>query len=150
MRRHAGNAAHNVRVRSRRVLPARIAAVNSRYHTPAVAIVLHGAICCALAISGQFRSLVVLSTVSMLLIYFACALAAIQLRRRGVRTQGAPFVLPGGPTIPILACIVVAWMLTSASRKEYISVIVVLVVATMLYVLRATTRSLQAHASVAQ
>lgn len=117
-------------------LPRRFGTVNERTHAPAVAIAAHAAACCAFAITGTFRSLVVLSTVSTLLIYLACCFSAIQLRRRNIHTDGPPFRLPGGPAIPLLASVVVIWMLTSASRVEYTSVGVVLVVATALYFIR--------------
>jgi hypothetical protein len=45
-------------------------------------------------------------------------------------------VLRGGPVIPLLACVVVVWMLSSASRIEFISVGVALVIATVLYAIR--------------
>jgi basic amino acid/polyamine antiporter, APA family len=117
-------------------LPARVGSVNARFHTPVVAIVIHAAVCCAFAISGSFRSLVVLSTVSTLLIYLATCLAAIELKRRDVRSDGPPFRLRGGPVVPLLACVVVVWMLSSASRTEFISVAAVLVVASVLYFIR--------------
>lgn len=117
-------------------LPRKFGTVNPRHHSPAVAIAAHAAACCAFAITGTFRSLVILSTVSTLLIYLACCFSSIKLRRRNVRADGPPFVLRGGPTIPLLAAVVVIWMLTSASRVEYISVAIVLVVATVLYFIR--------------
>jgi len=117
-------------------LPARFGSVHPRHHTPVIAIIAHAAACVAFALTGTFTSLVVLSTVSMLLIYLATCLAAIQLRRRDVRTDGPPFVLRGGPVIPLLACVVVVWMLSSASRIEFISVGVALVIATVLYAIR--------------
>lgn len=128
-------------------LPARFGTVNARHHTPVVAIVAHAAACCAFAITGSFRSLVVLSTVSVLLIYLACCLATIQLRRRDVRSDGPPFKLSGGPVIPLLACVVVVWMLSSAGRIEFISVAIVLIVASVLYGIRQTLVTRRAPAT---
>lgn len=124
-------------------LPARVGSVNARHHTPAVAIVVHAAVCCTFAISGTFRSLVVLSTVSTLMIYLATCLAAIELRRRDVRSDGPPFRLRGGPLVPLLACAVVVWMLSSASRTEFVSVAAVLVVASVLYYFSSRTLTLR-------
>jgi APA family basic amino acid/polyamine antiporter len=117
-------------------LPRKFGTVHKRYHSPTVAIVAHAAACCAFAITGTFRSLVILSTVSALLIYLGCCFSTIELRRRNVLADGPPFTLRGGPTIPLLASVVVIWMLTSASRVEYISVAIVLAVATVLYFIR--------------
>lgn len=117
-------------------LPKRLASVNPRFHSPAAAIVVYATLTCALAITGTFRTLVILSTVSILLVYLITCLASIQLTRRDVRADGPPFRLPGGPIVPLMACVVVVWMLTSASRREYISVAVAVVVASVLYVIR--------------
>jgi amino acid transporter len=117
-------------------LPKRLGTVHQKYRTPAVAIIVHSALACLLAITGTFRSLVVLSTVSILLVYLATCLASIQLRRRDVRADGPPFNVPGGHTIPILACLVVIWMLSSASRTEFLSVAAAIVLASILYVIR--------------
>jgi amino acid transporter len=117
-------------------LPKRLGTVHQRYHTPAMAIIVHSVLACLLAITGTFKSLVVLSTVSILLVYLATCLASIQLRRRDVRADGLPFILPGGHTIPILACVVVVWMLSSASRTEFLSVAAAIVLASILYVIR--------------
>lgn len=118
------------------ILPKQVGTVSARHHTPAAAIVVHSTLACILAITGTFRSLVILSTVTILLVYLATCLASIQLTRRDVRADGPPFRLPGGPTIPLLACVVVAWMLSSASGKEFMSVGVTIVVASALYVIR--------------
>jgi amino acid transporter len=119
-----------------RFLPQRFGRVNDRYHTPATAIVVHATFACALAISGTFTSLVVLSTVAILLVYLGTCLSSVQLSRRNVQADGPPFRIPGGPTVPLLACVVVVWMLTSASRTEFISVGATLCVASGLYLFR--------------
>jgi APA family basic amino acid/polyamine antiporter len=118
------------------LLPARVGAVHARFRTPYVAIGIHGVACCAFAMLGTFRALAVISVVAALLLYLACALAVLELRRRDVRTDGTPFQAPGGPVVPVLACGVVLWMLSSASRLEFLSAGAVIVVASGLYLLR--------------
>ena len=118
-----------------RHLPSVFARVHARFHTPWVAIAVHASAALAFALSGTFNKLVVLSVVATLLIYFACAIAVLVLRRRGVRTDAPPFVIPGGPIVPVIACAVVAWLLSRATRAEYIAVGVTLVIAIILYVL---------------
>jgi basic amino acid/polyamine antiporter, APA family len=61
-----------------------------------VAVVLHAAVACAFAVTGTFRALAVLSVVATLLIYLACCLAVLALRRRGVQAAGAPFRVQAG------------------------------------------------------
>ena len=78
----------------------------------------------------------VLSAVGILLVDLACCLAVLELRRRDVRAEGAPFRIAGGPIVPILACAVVVWLLTSARVVEFLAVSGVLVGASVLYLLR--------------
>ncbi|MDQ2889546.1 MAG: APC family permease [Gemmatimonadota bacterium] len=128
-------------------LPARVGSVNPVTHTPVVAIVLEAVVTCGFAISGSFRSLVVLSTVSTLFIYIVTCLAAIQLKRKNVTAGGPPFQLRGGPVVPLLACVVIVWMLSGATRKEFISVGATLAAALVLYLVRAYYRPTSALVS---
>ena len=121
-------------------LPARVGSVSPRYHTPVIAILLYGALTCGFALTGTFQSLVILATVSTLFVYIVTCLAAIELRRRHVVADGPPFEPIGGPVIPLLACGVIVWMLTGAARKEFIAVGATLVVAAILYSIRAIAK----------
>jgi len=118
------------------LLPARLGAVHYRFRTPHVAIIAYAALSCAVALSGSFRVLAVLSAVGILLVDLACCVAVLELRRRDVRAEGVPFRIPGGPVVPILACVVVTWLLSSASSAEFLAVAGVLVVASVFYLLR--------------
>ncbi len=128
-------------------LPASVGSVNPVTHTPAVAIILEAIVTCGFAISGTFRSLVVLSTVSTLLIYIVTCLAAIQLKRKHVTADGPPFHLRGGPVVPLLACVVIVWILSGATRKEFISVGAMIGVAVILYAIRTFYRPTSARVS---
>ena len=98
--------------------------------------IVHASICCALALSGTFQVLAVLTTVATLLVYLGCCLAVLELRRRDVRTEVPPFRVAGGPVIPLLACVVVLWMLKSAGRREYFATGGILLAASALYLAR--------------
>ena len=129
-------------------LPKAVANVHPRFFTPYVAIVLQSAIVCALAIANEFEALAVLANLSALLLYFACAIAGYMLKRRGIQDDGAkPFSLPGGPTVHILACAMIVWLLTSITRTEWTKVGLVLVVATVIFA--ATRRGRFGNAGVA-
>jgi APA family basic amino acid/polyamine antiporter len=119
-----------------RLVPPQVGAVNARFHTPHVAIAIYAVVCIALALTGTFRGLEVLGSVTSLLIYLACAVATMELRRRDVRSDGPPFCIPGGPTVPILASLVVLWLLSNAGRAEITALAWVLLVASVLYWLR--------------
>ena len=118
-------------------LPRQLASVHPSFHTPWLAIVLQSAVCCALAVRNEFEALAVLANLSALLLYAMCAVAAWELRRRGVQNEGTtPITLPLGPTVHILTCVVIAWMLTSITLSEWRAVGMVLVVATVLFFFR--------------
>jgi amino acid transporter len=117
-----------------RLLPAAIGSVHPKYRTPHVAIALHAALCLAFAVTGSFEKLVVLATIATLIVYLICCLAAIELRRRDIRDEGAiPFKVPGGPVIPILASAVVVWLMSASTRQEVLAMMGMLVAQTVLY-----------------
>jgi basic amino acid/polyamine antiporter, APA family len=117
-------------------LPQAFARVHARYRTPAVAIVAHTAVVCAVTVVGSFGSLLLLANVAVLSMYFLCCAAAWQLVRRDVRMNGEPFRVPGGATIPIAACVAIAWVLSHATREEFEVEGAVLLAATALFLLR--------------
>lgn len=100
------------------LLPAALAKVHPRFQTPYVAILVFAAIACALAVLGAFKSLAILGTSSVLLVDVGVCLAVLRLRQRRVQTTDAPFVIPGGPLVPILGATVCVWVLTNLSREE--------------------------------
>lgn len=100
------------------LLPAPLAKVHPRFQTPYVAILVFAGIACALAVLGAFRSLAILGTSSVLLVDVAVCLAVLRLRQRGVQSAESPFVIPGGPLVPILGATVCVWVLTNLSREE--------------------------------
>jgi len=100
------------------LLPAPLARVHPRFQTPYIAILVFAAVACALAVLGAFRPLAILGTSSVLLVDVAVCLAVLRLRQRGVQSVDAPFVIPGGPVVPILGATVCVWVLTNLSREE--------------------------------
>jgi APA family basic amino acid/polyamine antiporter len=100
------------------LLPAPLAKVHPRFQTPYVAILVFATIACALAVLGAFKPLAILGTASVLLVDVFVCLAVLRLRQRGVQTADAPFVIPGGPLVPILGATVCVWVLTNLSRDE--------------------------------
>ena len=81
-----------------------------RFHTPHNAIVIYGVVVGAIALSGTYETLTVFANLAALMLYFLCAIAAYVLRKRDVRTDGEPFLAPGGPLVPIAACLSLAWL----------------------------------------
>jgi amino acid transporter len=115
------------------LLPAPLARLHPRSHTPWIAIMVYATIAWALASVGSFGVLVLLANVALLVGYLLCCLAAIELRRRGVQAAGRPFEVPGGPLVPALACVVVLWLLSHATAQEFAVTGGAVVVAALLF-----------------
>jgi amino acid transporter len=114
-------------------LPAPLAAVHPRFHTPHVAIVVQSLAVFLLAASGGFEQLAILANLSALLLYLACCAAAWELRRRNVRSGGVPFRVPAAGLVPALAAAVIIWLVTSVGARDWLAVGAALVVAAAIY-----------------
>jgi amino acid transporter len=114
-------------------LPSQLALVHPRWRTPYVAIVLQTVIVIAVAVSGTFERLAVVANGSVLLVYLACCAGVIQLRRRGVQENGAPFRVPFAAAVPVLAIAAIIWILTSLDVTAWKALLLVAVVAMIVY-----------------
>lgn len=118
-------------------LPPSLSTVHARHHTPHVAIVVYAALIIGLAVSGTFEHLAVLANLTAFFLYILCAVAVWILRRRDVRTSGKPFLIPGGPLIPLAACLANAWLIYETAGPQDASGIAALVaIAVALYLVR--------------
>ena len=112
--------------------PRALANVHPRYHTPAVAIVVQSVLAMALALSGSFVQLAMLSVIARLTTYIGTA-AAVPVLRRKYGTRPDAFRIPGGPTIPILALLLCLVFLMSAQWHNLVAGLVALVVGAVIY-----------------
>jgi APA family basic amino acid/polyamine antiporter len=129
-------------------LPGAIAAVHPTYRTPYVSIAIQSALACTLAITSAFEKLAIIANVAALLVYFACSLAAWQLRRRDVRAGGIPFRVPGGGVVPLLSCAVIIGLLSSITLPEWRVLALIIGVASVLFaVTRRRREALAARAA---
>lgn len=127
-------------------LPKTLSAVHPQFHTPHIAILVYGVGVGAIALSGTFETLAVFANLAALMLYFLCAIAAWVLRRRDVRTDGEPFLAPGGSLVPIAACISIAWVFyETVERTQFIALVLVLAVIFILYGLRAWRLQSRSH-----
>ena len=118
-------------------LPRAFGVVHPRHHTPHVAILAFAAVALAFGLSGSFERLAILVNLASLLVYVVVALAAWRLRARGVRLEGEPFRLPGGPLVPVLACAAIgAVIVATVSAAEVAAMAAAIAVATGIYVVR--------------
>ena len=96
-----------------------------------VPIIVQSVLTWILAMTNGFESLVILSNVSVSMVYLGCAAAAWKLRT----TQPVPgaFRVPGGAIVPVLAAAAILFLLSSVTLKEWSVLAVVVVAAAPLY-----------------
>ncbi len=121
------------------VLPKWFAHVHPRFRTPDVALISYAAAAFALSFWSSFQELAVLSNMAVLLLYILCCLAALELNRRDVRSDGAPFKFPGATLVPVLAIGAIIWILAHATVKEFVFTGICLAVASLLFLIRRFT-----------
>jgi len=117
-------------------IPKWFAHVHPRFHTPDVAIITYAAIAFTLSFSSTFQRLAILSNMAVLLLYVLCCLAALELNRRDIRSDGTPFKFPGAILAPILAIVVIIWILAHAKRDEFEVTAACIAAASILYLIR--------------
>ena len=115
------------------ILPRPLATVHPRFHTPWIAIVAQSTLCWALAVLNSFETLAIIANVSAALVYIGCAAAAWKLTRATAPAAQHSFAIPGGATVPILAIIAIAFLLSAVTMREWSVLVIVLVVASLLY-----------------
>lgn len=120
--------------------PRYLAGVHPRYRTPAAAIVTQAVIAGALAFSGSFVQLAMLSVIARMSTYVGTAAAVPFLRRKFPRTEKT-VVLPGGAAIPVAALLLSFGLLASASAWNLIAGAIALGVGALLYRTRRTAES---------
>jgi amino acid transporter len=122
-------------------LPRVLATVHPVRHTPHVAIVAYAVVGLALGLSGTFEQIAILVNLASLSVYIVIALAAWRLRVLNVRLEGEPFNLPGGPLVPILACLAIgAVIVATVSKVEVGAMVLAVAIATVLYAVRSLRR----------
>ena len=105
-----------------RFLPAALARIHPDHRSPQAAIIAQAVLTLALALTGTFERLAILANVSALALYLGCALAAWKLGQ--------------SPIVPVLACGVIAWLLTGLTVNEWIGFGACIAVGTLIYLAR--------------
>ncbi|MBC7791716.1 MAG: APC family permease [Anaerolineae bacterium] len=114
-------------------LPGWVSAVDARFHTPYVALVIQFFVVAALTISGSFEPLVIIANVAALLLYLACCAASWELRRRNVRMGGISYRVRGTHIAAPLAIVAIVYMLTSITIREWSVLLGVAAIATLIF-----------------
>ena len=111
--------------------------IHARYRTPDVAIVLTGVTTLVLALTGSFVKLAAISSLARLLVYAGTCASVLALRRHG----RAPFTIPFGPVVPVIALIVCGAILFSVNAEQLTRGLAALGVGAILFVMARKART---------
>jgi amino acid transporter len=123
-----------------RFLPSALASVHPRFRTPHVAIAVQTIAIMALSATGSFEKLAMIANGSVLLVYAACCLGVLMLRRRGVQEAGVPFTSPLTRFAPFAAVALIIWLLTGLSSDEWKSIGLLIALLVGAYAISAPSR----------
>ncbi len=116
------------------IFPAILGKVHPKYFTPYISIIMYASLGYLLAVFGTLKQLLILSSAATLLIYLGVVLATIRLRYKKTAFTEKTFTVPGGLTIPILATVIIVWLLSNLSKEEMIGSSIALLVLSLIYV----------------
>jgi basic amino acid/polyamine antiporter, APA family len=118
------------------LLPRVLGRVHPRTHAPYVAILCYAALATALALTGTFAELAVLSTLATAAFYLGGCLAAWRLARNGVATAGAPlnFRWLGAAMVTGVCSMLI--VIALASRAEILGLVVVSAASAFVYLVQ--------------
>jgi amino acid transporter len=113
-------------------LPAFFGSVHARYKTPAASVIVYGVLVTALALSGTFASLLVLSVLARVLVFLLVIAALPKLRAR-FGSENGTFRLPGGYVIPCVAGLVCFGLAFQAEARAVWTTLAFLGAGSLLY-----------------
>jgi amino acid transporter len=114
-----------------RQLPPLFANVHPRFRTPSASIAIFTVICILVALSSEFANLATLSAMARLVTYIGSACALLALRKQIFSKD--TFRVPGGPLVAALTIVISIFLLTAATRQQWISGIAGLAIGIALY-----------------
>ena len=117
-------------------LPHVFARVSAGHRVPLLALATHAGLAWVLALGGTFDALALISGGAICLVYALVSLSAWRGQRRNLRERGdAPFVLWGGPLVPLIAVVAMALIVTTLTGKEWLAIGVALAALVLVYLL---------------
>lgn len=120
--------------------PRVLSRIHAGYRTPAAAIITQSAVALALALSGSFVQLAMLSVIARLATYIGTAAAVPVLRKRFADRPDA-MLLPGGSLIPAGALVLSLVFLASATWQNLVAGLIGLAIGGVIYMLRSEPRT---------
>jgi amino acid transporter len=116
-----------------RLLPAPLGRVHPRFRTPYVAILTHFILSLALALTGTFEKLAILSAVAIAPLYFGVCAASVVLRRRNIAILGTPPRIPWLPFFAAFGMVCTVILVALAEWSEIIALAGVMAGSGLLY-----------------
>jgi amino acid transporter len=115
-------------IASHGLLPAALARVHPRWSTPYVAIAVTTLLTAVLAFFFDYRQLVGMSNITVVIQYLFTCLAVPVMRRKAPPSGQRGWVIPGGPVIPVIGALGSIALFAAADRAEFIFAAATLVV----------------------
>ena len=118
-------------------LPSIFGRIHPRFRTPAHAIVFTSIVALALALTGSFVKLAVVSALARLVTYTGVSAATLRLRSQRFAGVVAPatFVIPLGPVVPGIAIAISAAIAAGATREQLLGGLAALAAGAVLFVI---------------
>jgi basic amino acid/polyamine antiporter, APA family len=114
-------------------LPRAFGRVTATHRVPLLALIAHASLAWVLALGGTFDTLALISGGAICLMYGLVSLAAWRAQRVNLRERGEPFVLPGGPVIPLIAFAAMLAIVTTLTSREWMAIGVALAALMLIY-----------------
>jgi APA family basic amino acid/polyamine antiporter len=115
-------------------LPRLFGRVTETHRVPMYALIAHATPAWLLAIAGSFDTLALISGGAICLVYGLVSLSAWRAQRADLRERGGePFVLRGGPSIPLLAVGSMVLIVTTLTGKEWTAILIALAALVIVY-----------------
>ena len=122
-------------------LPHVYSRVSATHRVPLLALATHAGLAWLLALGGTFDALALISGGAICLVYALVSLSAWRGQQLGLRERGEPFVLWGGPLVPLLGVVAMLLIVTTLTGKEWLAIGLALAALVLVYgVLRAAKR----------
>ncbi|MGH8028058.1 MAG: APC family permease [Pseudoxanthomonas sp.] len=117
--------------------------VSATHRVPLLALATHAGLAWLLALGGTFDALALISGGAICLVYALVSFAAWRGQKVDLRERGEPFVLWGGPLVPLLGVVAMVLIVTTLTGKEWRAIGVALAALVLIYgVLRVSKKSI--------
>ena len=118
-------------------LPKFLSKVHTRYATPYWSIIALSALALILACTGGYRTLIVIATASMMLVFVGVVLALIKFKlTKDERYAATGFKIPGGIVVPVIALITLGWFLSHSKKNEITGICIFIGLLISIYVIK--------------